>query len=360
MIKIEKGTKVKIYCLSDKPEGTITNIKKSPDGDIITVELANAIITVDESDIIEDSGMLQVLNFIDIKKDPEPKPITNPDETKFNSTIDRLRPSIPDTKDLYELLQYFSSAFIDDGRLFPYPCLFNIGKQKIGFVEKEGIAVTGFSCPDANTVYTMALGIMATTKPKELLFGVDHKNIPNSGIKAKYKHVLCVYFNKDSVWKYGVIGYNNKEDLLDQDLDWNNTFWSNKMKLNLLGIQDENIAIKAGTAYNNRIDIDVWQENEDGFFYEGKILVDKLDDKTQKFLKKNKLDINNYDEVIEFFKKKNMPIEFMNMNDGPFTSIMVSNTGLLFMDRRSKTRAILEAIESIANNTKLIPKVDVL
>ena len=72
-MKIEAGQKVQIFCLSDKPEGTVISV-----GDkTVKIEISRGILTVDKDDMVEgtaigsNSKILKVLNYTNIEEKKE-------------------------------------------------------------------------------------------------------------------------------------------------------------------------------------------------------------------------------------------------------------------------------------------------
>lgn len=355
-MEIKAGMKARIYCLSDKPEGKITSVGNKN----VIIELDRGTMTVDKDDIIEENGILQVLNYVSLNEnEPEEDSADMSEEEigqkQFVEDMMNIVKTMPDGKEknLYNVfMHYIKSAVDKNGMIYPLPCVFSVGTHVILGTEKKGIAMAGLAVP-VPQVYSAASVIVGREKPTELLFGSYLENMPNSGIDPKYKNVFLVFRMKRGTWMYGVVGYNNNKDL-NQETDWDNAFWTSRMKA-LLGTGGAiEIPQKIGTAYNNKINVKIWRETQEGYFYEGDIIESKLDAKTKKFIKDNNLDTNDKKQITNFFDEKNIPLVFKN-RDG-FVNLTVSNTKLSFLDRRSKTRAILEALESVANNTKIIPK----
>ena len=352
-MEIEVGKKVTIFCLADKPEGTIISVGEKT----ISVELEKGIMTVDKDDIVEGPEMLQVLNYIDIADVQFNRPIGEAaigERAKFESdmvkTADKFKHSSAkeDAPLLEMFMDYVKQSVEPSGKLYPQPCIFDMNKG-----DQKGIALAGLAIPPQQAYLAIA-GILRKERPKELLLGTSVNNMPESGIDPKYKYVLQVFrmvheFGNSSItktWSYGVIGYNDKTDI--KEPDWKNKFWIERMKALLVSVDLVKTTDKIGKAYGGKIEITKWKESNEGYLYEGKVLTNKLDKKTKEFLTANELDPNDSMQIEKYFSDNNMKLDFMDTDDGVI-NLLISNTGLMFMDRKSKTRAMLEAIEAIAN-----------
>jgi len=360
-MKIEAGSKAKIYCLSDKPEGEIISVTDTT----AVIKIDRGVLTVDMDDIVEGDEFLKVLNYRSIEEEKnEPEP--NSPEKFADDMMATVQALKEDDKDIYKLFMHFirtSDTVKKDGIIFPLPCIFEMpsGKTLEGLEDKINtkatIAMAGLALP-VPQVYASASGIIKKENPKEIIFATFIENKLSEGkIDPKYYRVLCIFRMKRNKWMYGVMGYNTKEDLVNQEPDWKNEAWIEKMKALLGSGGAIPIPEKVGTAYGNKIDIKIWRENSQGYFYEGDVVLEKLDKKTQKYVKENNLDLkfsdpDNRTKIMDFFKSKDMTLDFMDTGTGSFVNLMVSNKGFMFMDRRSKTRAILEAIEAVANEKK--------
>jgi hypothetical protein len=341
IMKIEAGAKARIFCLSDKPEGTIISVGEKN----VTIELERGTMIVDKDDIVEGNETLQVLNYVSIEekeKDPEHKTSKDKFADNMMSTVEALKGNV---KDLYHIfLHYIRTSIGDDGRIFPLPCIFPMVQGS-----KTGTALAGLALPIPES-YSAIHGLLQKENPKELIFGVPMENMPASGIDMKkYKHVFCIFRMKNDRWMYGVIPFSSKADL-NADPIWDNIFWNERLKAHLGSGGAIPIDKKIGTAYGDKIKITKWMELPTGYYYEGDIVIKKLDKVTQDYLKANNLDPTNQQQIIKFFEDNNMKLDFkfMKTNGDNSINLMVENTGLMFLDRRSKTRAVLEAIEAIA------------
>jgi hypothetical protein len=350
-MKIEKGNKVRIFCLADKPEGTIILV----DGNKITVEFDRGVMTVDLDDIIEGPDMLQVLNYIDIQdmtfsNDSDDR---SKFEDKMIGVVDKFKGTKKITKNeiMSMFMDYVKKALDEDISLSPTPCIFDLIKDG-----RKGLAMTGISLPQ-HQVYVV-ISKLLKDKPNDLVFGLVFDNMSKGGIDKKYKKVLCVLRMEvvvsenasiDQVWSYGFTGFNKRSDI--GELDWDNEFWSERMKALLVSANIVETTDKIGRAYGGKIEIKKWAEMSDGYLYEGEVIVSKLDKNTKAYLKKHKLDINKSKDVVNFFKDNGMELDFMDTKDGT-VNCMVSNTGFIFMNRNSHTRVLLEAVEAVANMQK--------
>lgn len=337
-MKLEAGQKAKIFCLSDKPEGTIVSVGEKN----VTIEIERGVLTVDKDDIVEGNESLQVLNYTSIEEKKKELSGQEKFAESMMNTVDALKGD--EIKNLYKVFMHYVRTSADpDGSLHPLPCVFNMNRG-----DKEGIAMAGLAIPIPES-YSGVNGLIKKEKPRELIFGVTHENFDDGSVDKKYKNVFCIFRMKNDRWMYGVIGFNNNKDLM-QEPDWNNRFWIPKMKAHLGSGGAIPIEQKIGVAYSQKIKVTKWIEHPFGYSYEGEILFDKLDKITQDFLKENNLDPNNQKQILKYFSDNNMKLDFNFMKtQGSFTiNLMVENTGLIFMDRNSRTRAVLEAIEIIA------------
>lgn len=348
-MKIEAGSKAIIYCLSGKPEGTIISIGEKN----VVVEIERGTMTVDKEDIIEgDGGVLKVLNYVSINEKETndggkkmPKEVANFVDNMMDTVEDAMKDK--DEKGLYHVFMTFTRKSMEEsGKIFPFPCMFEMEGKKI--------AMAGLALPMPQ-LYSAASGLVLKEKPIELIFGSVVDNMKTKGgIDPKYKNVLCVFRMKRGKWMYGVLGFNGKADIQNREPDWNNQFWTERMRAQLGAGGAIEIKEKIGTAYSGKITITKWRESHKGYFYEGDVNIDKLDEKTQKFIKDNNLNMKLGDKevrgsIMKFFEDQNMKLEFMDTGEG-FFNLVVSNKGFVFTDKRSKSRAILEAIETIANS----------
>jgi hypothetical protein len=340
-MKLEAGQKAKIFCLSDKPEGTIISVGEKN----VTIEIERGTLIVDKDDIVEGNESLQVLNYSSIEeKVQKEKP-----QLKFADDVINTVDALDDKgmKNLYTVFMHFvrNSSMDENGRMFPIPCVFNMSRGG-----QDGIAMAGLAIPMPES-FSAVSGLIKKENPKELILGVLIENMSKGEIDKKYKQVFCIFRMKNAKWMYGVIGVNDKKDL-QAEPDWNNPFWTAKMKAFLGSGGAIPIEEKIGTAYSQKIKITKWLELPMGYLYEGDIIVEKLDEVTQAFLKNNNLDPNNKEQVLKYFADNDMKLDFnfmKSLGDSPASvNLMVTNKGLMFLDRRSRTRAVLEAIEAIA------------
>lgn len=357
-MKIEAGSKAKIYCLSDKPDGEVISVTDTT----AVIQIERGVLIVDKDDIIEGDEFLKVLNYKSIEEKEEAS--ANSPEKFANDMMDTIKAMKDDDKDIYKMFMHFirtSDTVKNDGVIFPLPCMFEMqeGKTMTGFEDKikskTTIAMAGLAMQTPQ-VYSSAAGIIKKEKPKEIIFGTFIENkLTDGNIDLKFKNVFCIFRMKRNKWMYGVVGYNTKEDLQQQEPNWNNDAWTTKMKA-LLGASGAiPIPEKVGTAYGNKIDIKLWRENSQGYFYEGDIIIDKLDKNTQRYVKENNLNLNfsdktNRNKIADFFEANDMKLDFKLLDgENHFVNLMITNKGFIFTDRRSKTRAILEALEALAN-----------
>lgn len=343
-MKIETGAKAKIFCLSDKPEGTIISVGEKN----VTISLERGVMTVDKDDIVEGNESLQVLNYISIEEKKKPEEKKSGQEKFADNMMNTVEAMNGNVKDLYTtFLHYIRTSIGADGKIFPLPCIFPMAQGG-----RTGTALAGLALPIPES-FSAVFGLIQKEKPKELIFGVPMDNMTAGGIDMKYKHVFCIFRMKNDRWMYGIIPFNTKEDLNVEPV-WNNQFWIERMKAHLGSGGAIQIEKTVGTAYGNKIKITKWLEAPIGYYYEGEILFDKLDDVTKTFLTKHRLDPTNQAQIIKYFEDNNMKLNFdvMKTNGDHSINLMVENTGLMFLDRRSKTRAVLEAIESIAKLDK--------
>jgi len=342
-MEIKIGQIAKVYCLSDKPEGKVVSIGANS----ISIEIAKGVLVVDKDDIVTGPNqILQVLNFSSIKENVK---ITGEIPEKFGNMPQQFANDMMDTinaisgnkeKNMHKIfMHYLRNSSNND--FFPIPCVFDIKKDGHSGIGMAGIAV---SIPE---VFFSVAAILKKEKPKELMFGIVLNNMTKGNIDKKFKEVFCLCRVKNDRWMYGVVGYNEKKDL-DKELDWDNQFWIEKIKALMGSAGLIPIEKKIGTAYNQKIQIKKWIESPAGYHYEGDVIIEKLDEKTKLFLKDKNLDPNNREQILKYFEDNDMKLDFMDSTDS-VVNLMVSNQGFLFMDRKSKTRAILEAIEAIAN-----------
>lgn len=344
-MKLEIGGKVKIYCLAEKPEGTIISIGEKN----IAVEIPRGVLTVEKDDLLEDDGIIKVLNYTNIvEKSVEgsmPEPVAKFADNMMKTVDAAMKDK--DEKGLYHVFMHYTRhSMEDDGNLFPFPCMFEMDEKKIG--------MAGLAVPPPQ-IYSTVSALYKKEKPIELICVVPiENNATLGGIDPKYKNVLCIFRMKRDRWMYGVLGYNNKKDIQTREPDWNNPYWTERMKAQLGAGGAIEIKEKIGNAYSGKIKITKWLENHRGYFYEGDVNIDKLDEKTKKYIADNNINVEfskeeNRKRAIKFFEDKDMKLEFMDTGEG-FVNLVISNKGYFFNDRRSKSRAILEAIETIANN----------
>ena len=331
------GDELKIYCLADKPIGKITKITEKN----ISVVTDRGTLLIDIEDVVD--GM--VLNYISMESKIKKEPNRPAFVDKFMEDVQATISKIENAKDksMFELCMMYVSSM---KTIFPYPCIFNAKKDNPTLT--EAIAVGGIAL-ESEKVFLAVNDILENHKPKNLTFAVDFPNMEKSPIDKKYKKVLCIMSKTDEEWKFASIGFNTKKDFENCVPNWNDEFWTKRMKVMMIagGIL-QNKEFKIGKAYNDKIIINSWKENKSGYFYEGIIDVKKLDKKTKAFLKTNKLDPNNYEAVQAYFEKQNMKFNFMNDILG-FYNLSIENTGIFFNERRSRTKIVLEAIEAIAN-----------
>ena len=349
--KIKVGADVVIFCLAEKPKGKIISISEKT----VSIEFDKGVMVVEKDDIINTPEVLQVLNYVEIKDIKFNRPVTSRD--KFEETMIKTSEKFSSKReeaDIYGMfMDYIVNTIDDSGSFYPIPCMFDIVKDG-----KAGIAMAGLAL-EQHQSYSAVASLILKEHPTDLMFGIIKESHANSGIDPKFKFTLCVFKlhqklslgSIEPAWSYGVVGFNDKNDFNQNDIVWDNQFWIERMEALLASAFIIKSKTKIGTAYKDRIEIKKWIETHNGYLYEGLVLVDKLDKKTKTFLEENKLDPNNRKQVIEFFKSKDMELDFMPSTNG-LVNLMVSNQGYLFMDRRSKTRAMLEAIETIANKPK--------
>ncbi len=347
-MKLEKGTKVKVFCLADKPEGTIIDINETE----CKVQIEKGVLTVSLEDVIDGTDMPRVVDFahIEAEKDKaENKSKTGKFVDDIKENLDYFNGKNP----LDALIKVVQLQIKENIELSSYPCVFSVEDG-----EKSGIGIASISIPFEH-LFDAVIDLLKKQPTNECFVAFDLKNgesaIENVSIDKKYNRILCILkIAKDDV-EIGVCGYNDVNDIKKENVEWENTLMTEMQdkfgKSNAIKERkpapihtDENI----GTAYNLKIDVKDWKENSNGYFYEGTINVKKLDTKTKAFLKEHKLNINDHPSVIDFFKKHDMEIQFMDDVEG-FCNLMIANKGIVISRKRSKTRAILEAVETISN-----------
>jgi hypothetical protein len=245
-------------------------------------------------------------------------------------------------------------------------------------------------------VFDVVKMLIAKEQPNELIFCLDRDLKRPRGIDPKWKKILTMYKYTGpgkGQWETFLIPFTGKEvgEPIRDNVEWNDKLEReirlagladikpNKGSLDGLmipglkgstmamraGSSDEGIKVNAaeeiksanvGLAYFDKIKIETWNENENGFFYEGQIQKDKLDKGVQLILDRFNLDINNVDQMKKFIKETfllDVSIKteangyYRGVVEGPKDAQFPEGLNKAFPMRRSKTRAFLEVIETL-------------
>lgn len=160
----------------------------------------------------------------------------------------------------------------------------------------------------------------------------------------------CVLFQKiymklKTGWWYGILPVQNVDGkAVYGEVDWANDIWTERMELDIARADLIEKFMDYGTAMSGKINITKYIETDSGWFYEGNINQSKLDKKIIEFLDKHNLTVNDRKQVNEILVSQGKGIKMQKDGNGFIT---VRAGSFFATERRSKTRAYLEALENV-------------
>lgn len=196
-------------------------------------------------------------------------------------------------------------------------------------------------------VFQSIKAMLSANEFEEIAFTIPEVNdtldesvrVPNCTIFQK------IYLKLKNSWWYGILPVQNVDGKpVYGEPDWANDTWTERMEFDIARADMIEKFIHYGTAMDGKINITKYVETDSGWFYEGNINQSKLDQKIIDFLAKNNLTVNDRKQVNEILLAHGKGIK---MQKDEFGFITVRAGSFFATERRSKTRAYLEALENV-------------
>jgi len=361
--KFEDGTDIRMSCLEGQPLASV--ITHGALGLIVQVENDGGIFLLLPEHIIQGATEIQAIDFEEEVKLP-----TNGDIPDFvKRAIIRLSGGDVNANNMkHTKIGEHVSAFRIEVKNKDNKVEFtgNIGDEVIKRIHSEetcdGVQTAMMLNPDGflgcaflqvepHQVFESVKAMKDTNEFRDIAFTIFQENHDlDESVKIKdCKFFQKIYMYWKGNWWYGILPFNADENgkPVFGEVDWANDIWTERMQMDLALADYFDLDIDYGTAFNGKIKVTKYTENGNGWFYEGTVNQEKLSGKLKAFLTENKLSVNDRGAVNEKLRDMGRVIKM----EKDKTGFVTVRSGTFFAsERRSKTRAYVEALENLAKS----------
>jgi hypothetical protein len=364
--KIEEGTDIVMSCLDGHPIATVVENESEKIGMIVQVkDREGSLLLLMPEHLVKGATSLQAIDFTEEIKIPNGEDIPSfvkramvklgslagkVEHTRIGNNVSQYRIDIKDDAQKKNTKPFDGNIGVELIKRIKLHDEYQNGKgiQTAIMCTKEGHLGMAFISVEPFHVFESIRAMLIGNEFPEIAFTIVEDN---EGLDDTIKVPGCKYFQKIYMkskgrWWYGILPVDcvDGKTLNYLEPDWANDTWTERMELDLARADFFEKFMNYGYAMGRKINITKYIENDNGWFYEGNFNNDKMDPKVAAFLQAHNLTANDRMQINEILLSHGKGIKMQKDTAGFIT---VRAGSFYATERRSKTRAFLEALENV-------------